>query len=54
MLDFVKRLECMFGTCLIGLQWSINRNIPSSKRLKNRRGCGFQTRGLDSVDDNER
>ena len=33
---------------------SINSNVPSSKGFKNRRGCGFQTRGLDSVDDNER
>ena len=24
------------------------------KRFKSRRGCGFQTQGLDSVDDNER
>ena len=31
-----------------------HRNVPSSKKLKSRRGCGFQTRGLDSVDDNER
>ena len=33
---------------------SINRNVPSSERFKNRRGCGFQTQGLDSVDDYER
>ena len=32
----------------------IARNVPSSKRFESRRGCGFQTRGLDSVDDNER
>ena len=38
----------------MGLQWSINRNVPSSKGFKSRRGCGFQTQGLDSVDDNER
>ena len=30
-----------------------NRNVPSSERFKSRRGCGFQTQGLDSVDDNE-
>ena len=48
-LDSVKMLACMFGD--IGLQWSINRKIPSSKRFKSRRGCGFQTQGLDSVDD---
>ena len=38
----------------IGLQWSINRNVPSSNGIKNLRGCVFQTQGLDSVDDNER
>ena len=53
-LDSVKMLACMLETCKIGLQWSINRKIPSSKRFKSRRGCGFQTQGLDSVDDNER
>ena len=42
------------GRYKIGLQWSINRKIPSSKRFKSRRGCGFQTQGLDSADDNER
>ena len=42
------------GTCKIGLQWSINRNVPSSERFKSQRGCGFQTQGLDSADDNER
>ena len=38
----------------IGLQWSINRNVPSSKRFKSQRGRGFQTHGLDSVEDNVR
>ena len=38
----------------IRLQWSINRNVPSSNGIKNLRGCGFQTEGLHSVDDNER
>ena len=32
----------------IGLQWSINRNIPSSNGIKNLKGCVFLTRGLDS------
>ena len=54
LLDSVKMLACMLETCKIGLQWSISRKIPSSKRFKSRRGCGFQTQGLDSVDDNER
>ena len=54
MLDSVKMLACMLETCKIGLQWSINRNVPSSERFKSQRGCGFQTQGLDSVDDNER
>ena len=52
-LDSVKMLACMLETCKIGLQWSINRNVPSSERFKSRRGCGFQTQGLDLVDDNE-
>ena len=55
MLDSVKKmLACMFGACKIGLQWSIHRNVPSSCGIESRRGCGFQTQGLDSVDDNER
>ena len=36
------------------MQWNINSNIPSSNGIKSLRGCGFQTQGLDSVDDNER
>ena len=36
------------------MQWSIHRNVPSSYGIESRRGCGFQTQGLDSVDDNER
>ena len=36
------------------MQWNINRNVPSSYWIKNRKGCGFQTQGLDSADDNER
>ena len=36
------------------LQWNINRNLPSNYWIKSRRGCGFQTHGLYSVDDNER
>ena len=47
-------LHACLGACKIGLQLSINRNIPSSKGFKSRRVCGFQTQGLDSVDDNER
>ena len=54
LLDSVKMLAIMLETCKIGLQWSINRNVPSSERFKSRRGCVFQTQGLDSVDDNER
>ena len=27
-LDTVKMLACMLGGCNIGLQWSINRNVP--------------------------
>ena len=46
-------LAYVLETCKIGLQWSINRKIPSSERFKSRRGCGFQTQGLDSVDDYE-
>ena len=56
MLDSVKMLACMsLGACKIGLQWSvlINRNVPSSNGIKSQRECGFQTQGLDSVD-NER
>ena len=47
---------CMhvWGHVKLSLQWSINRNVSSSKRFKSRRGCGFQTRGLDSVGDNEK
>ena len=41
-------------TCKIGLQWSINRNVPSSESFKSRRGCGLQTQGLDLADDNGR
>ena len=44
----------MFSGMQIGLQWSINRNVPSSNGIKNLRGCGSQTQGLNSVDDNER
>ena len=51
-LDSVKMLACMFGGCNIGLQWSINRNVPSCNGIESRSGCGFQTLGL--VDDNER
>ena len=52
-LDSVKMLACMFGD-MYNWVGSINRKIPSSKRFKSRRGCGFQTQGLDSVDDYER
>ena len=44
----------VWGHVKLGCKWSINRKIPSSKRFKSRRGCGFQTQGLDSADDNER
>ena len=56
-LDSVKMLACMLGGCNIWLQWSINgvqiETFPSCSVIESRRGCGFQTRGCDSVDDNE-
>ena len=42
------------GTCKIGLQWSINRNVPSSDSRVEGGVASKLGRGLDSVYDNER
>ena len=44
----------VWGHVKLGCNGVLIETIPSSERFKSRRGCGFQTQGLDSVDDNER
>ena len=55
MLDSVKN-ACMhvWGHVKLGCNGVLIETFPSSERFKSRRGCVFQTQGLDSVDDNER
>ena len=33
---------------------SVKMHVPSCSGIESRRGCGFQSRECDSVDDNER
>ena len=52
-LDSVKKcLHACLRARNIWLQWNINRNAPSSKGIKSRKGCGFQIHEVDSADDN--
>ena len=43
----------VWGHVKLGCNGVLIETIPSSERFKSQRGCGFQTQGLDSVDDNE-
>ena len=44
----------VWGHVKLGCNGVLIETSPSSNGIKNRRGCGFQTHGLDSVEDNER